>query len=782
MPLISLISAYISNRKPAPLFLEQENPPLGPITKIWKRRGSQDPPPNTLLPTYVPWSVQIRDRRRIQPLIVITTSIMAVCDETTDFKILFSSETAEPFLENLNPIQVTLGTPTTLNRDLISQIPEDKLTQVRIRLPQEPDADFEFRLSRGTVLSEEKPFDRELAPFVCTAFQQTVPFRFERRDVLALVSARPTFGGVTPSPGRQIQINVTGPQGFDNVAFTTVDQVNLFYEIRPSTDQPRTSARPRRLKELDTTPPVRDCFDPLTDEPVDCETGEPFDRDPCTDTFIKIPDPNDIIHLTPRENLPWVEKADPKTGKIRWGFDQQLTPDQSLEFIRRREIRSTIERQTVPEFAQTIGEIMLAIDNIQDALLTVIVLARLGIKRLPKPFYNILVGTLGVADIMQLFATPTNLLPRIRSIKGRLMKETSALPFSKKWKSEAVERLARIVPTIGEVTQILQTTDWLFGVGLSLGAILGFVMGVLFGTELKSLDEIRAGMGDPLFTPLKLKDNVRIGFRDPCMDVVRAQALRQLAAMGQVPLGTTVRQLMEQAIFPGIQELLQEPITIPGRTTRSASPLVVSPNPEPAQPFTQGEYLRILVAYSTFLDMVEETAKNENMDTLLRRALDTTVTAQNQIGRTDSILQDLGALGDPGLGRLPFPGNPVSITTRELLPIMIPNARQALLNHINLDPTSVPAIYLGYVAEEIAIKALRIIDPQHREPTWSPRDEFRMLHAILDRGFLPPIGASSSNIQGALTQLQFATIDGTDEPPDFNTMARILDSFAWRVP
>lgn len=782
MPIIPIISAYISNRKPAPLFIEQESPPFGPFIRIWKRKGTQNPPSNTLLSSYEAWAVIATILNPLIPAQIRTTRNMYLCDETTDFKILFSKEDAEPFLENLTPIQISQGSAITLNRGRITQEINQQLTQARIRLPQEPDADFELRLTRGTILSAVRLVDNELTRFACSPFQQTVPFKFSTRNMGSLVSGPFEIEGPRPPPRRIILFAVFGPEGHKLTFISQVEPINLFFERRPASDQPKNLTAPRRQRAPGPGPRITNCFDPITDTPVDCETGEPFDRDPCDDKFIKIPDPNDIIHLTPRENLPWVQKLDPKTGKMRWGFSRKLSPDEALEFIRRREIRSTIERQTPPEFAQTVGEIMLAIDNIQDALLTVIVLARLGIKLLPKAFYNTLVGALGIADIMQLLATPTNLLPRIRSIKGRLMRETSALPFSKRWRSEAVERLARIVPTIGETFQLLQTTDWLFGVGLSLGSILGFIMGLLFGTELKSVEEIRAGIGDPLFTPFKLKDNVRIGFRDPCMDIVRAQALRQLSKMGQIPFGTTVRQLMDAAIFPGITDLLSEPVNIPTRRARTASPLVISAIPEPAQPFTQGEYLRILVAYSTFLDMVEATTRGENMEALLDYALDQEIKPENEIGKTDSVLQDLGIVNDPGIGRLPFPGTPVSITARELLPIMIPDARQTLVNHLNLDPTSIPAIYIGFVAEEIAIKALRIIDPLHREPTWVPKDDFRLLHAILDRGFQPPPEANLAQIQGALTQLKLATPQDGDEPPDYPTMARILASLAWRGP
>jgi len=714
MPILDQISAYRADNRTWPLWIEVNL--AGESLQLWKRKNAPDPQIKRLFASYIPSLVVAI----ANPIAEVTNIIgnLGVCSRTTSFKLIILEEGV-----------------------MIS--PED-----------------ETILRNNTILSGFSGVDPRLTRFICTETVITSSFLPQPRRITRLTAGTPTWRFLDSRRGIILRAELD-PVGTTLDGFVTeVEIVAAPFQILPPDTQ---ATRPGRVSNPIRRPPPNappNCFDPTTNEPVDCDTAEPTERDPCKEDFIKIPNPDDIIHLSPRPELPWEEVTSRRTGKKRWRLSRKLDAAETLEFIRRREVRANIERSTVPEFVKSITDIMTTIDNIQDALLSVIIFARLGIRRLPRSLYRALVGGLGIADGLQIIAFGGLDLTRIRSVKGRLMKEGQALPFSKRWRQDAVERLSRIVPTIAELFQLLQTTDWLFGVGLSLGSILGFVLDLIFG----------------------LPRGAKIRFRDPCLTQVRLDAIKHLERLGLIPMGTTPRSLQEELILPRLRELLETDIRLPSRSIRTASPDTVSPNPIPAHPFTQAEFAQLLGSYSVFLDLAEETIGDMDITPLVETALQRKIQINPDLGRSDSLLEDMGSIPTQPEPTLPLPGNPVSSPLPAVIRMIIPEARQALLNHINLDPGSVQAFYIGAFAEEIAVKAIRILDPKHETMKWTPKGGYRTLHAIMDRGFIPPENATTAQIQGALNTLLLNTDLATETPPDFTTMKNILIAQKWTGP
>ena len=709
MPFLQTIHAYTSAGRIWPIFTETDS--AGRPQTHWIQRNAPDPPTDTLLPTY--------------DLIITWIS-------------------GDPLSDVYGTIcGVTLG---------------DKLFYSD--LDQPPDAAEERQIPTPRIVTGLTPDPVDFPDFACTIQRLWEPFTLRDNFIGFITSERPSmrleFATTGLVKGLNVRVRVPAPAPFDFVEFgRPVRTPNLQPHLTPSTTQPR------RIQPLPSPRPTRlETFDPNTGERVDPETGEPIDRSPCTEEFIRVPVFEDIIHLTPRPKIPWLQVPDVRTGKLRWTLSRNLTALEAEEFIRRREIAEQIRQSPQPEFARTVAEVLTTIDDIQDALLTVIVFARLAIRRLPGPLRTVLAGGLAVADTMQLMGFGALDLVRVRAIKGRLMKEGSALPFTKKWKAQALRRLARRMPTYGELVQVLQTTDQLFGIGVSLGPILGFIMDILFG----------------------LGKGARIGYRDPCLDIVRGTAIKLLEKWGKIPLGTVPPRRpptgflapYKSVLDPSIQDLSYREIL---------DSILVRTNPRlPTSPFTQAEFTQQLAAYNVFLDMVEETTRGENIDELTAQALDGIVKPAPEIGPSATILGELGLEDPTTSGRLPFPGEPTQLTAADAANQTMKTANQMLLNHYNLDPGSIPAFYMGYLAEEIGVKALRILDPKHQEPKWIPRDAWRTMDALYNRGFLPPPGASISQIQGALSALLMASDPTTAEAPSFSTMAEIVLQLGWTGP
>ena len=837
MPILQTIHAYTSAGRIWPIYTETDA--AGRPQTRWILDYAPDPPLDTLLPAYdaiLTWMTGDPQGE----------AYLTLCDVTIEDKLLFSArdQPADPKTER------QLRTPRIVNG----------INIVPIRNPQ-----FACQIQR---IWEPFPLPPNLIGFLTTE-RPEITRKFIRR--------------FRRSPNIIVH-KVAAPPPRD---FVTVER-----RLRTPRLQPHTlpsTAQPRELPPLPSPRPSRiETFDPSTGERLDPETGEPLDRSPCTENFIRIPVFEDIIHLTPRPTIPWLQVPNIRTGELRWTLSRTLTALEAEEFIRRREIAEQIRRSPQPEFARTVAEILTTIDDIQDALLTVIVFARLAIRRLPAPLQAVLAGGLAVADAMQLMGfgaldlvrvravkgralrihlTPRPTIPwlqvpnirtgelrwtlsrtltaleaeefirrreiaeqirrspqpefartvaeilttiddiqdalltvivfarlairrlpaplqavlagglavadamqlmgfgaldlvRVRAVKGRLMKEGNALPFTKKWKAQALRRLTRRIPTYGELVQVLQTTDQLFGVGISLGPILGFIMDILFG----------------------LGKGAQIGYRAPCLDDIRAQTVKQLEAWGKVPYGTIPPEKpptgflapYKNVLDPAIQDMSYDEIV---------SSILVRTNPRlPTSPFTQAEFTMQLAAYNVFLDMVEETTKGENIDELTAAALDGIIKPAPELGRSATILGELDLVDATTTGRLPFPGEPTEITAADAANQTMKSAGQMLLNHYNMDPGSVPAFYMAYLAEEIGVKAIRILDPQHREPKWIPRDSWRTMDALYNRGFLPPPGATISQIQGALSALLMASDPVTAEAPSFTTMAEIVLPLGWTGP
>lgn len=175
---------------------------------------------------------------------------------------------------------------------------------------------------------------------------------------------------------------------------------------------------------------------------------------------VLIPDFGDVVHYKPDE---WMSVADRRERKAR-----------NLQ---------RILSSPSPEWAQSYSSAMCWIDNIQDAMTTGLVLSLLVRKWLPKVFARA-VPVLGwmllaydlLSFMIQMGRTPFTPM----KAKRALCEVVRSNPFTKKAKRRRHFRLWNMRPGWGAACEILQTTDWLLGVGLCLGSIMGTIMDSAF--------------------------------------------------------------------------------------------------------------------------------------------------------------------------------------------------------------------------------------------------------------------------------------------------------------
>jgi len=205
---------------------------------------------------------------------------------------------------------------------------------------------------------------------------------------------------------------------------------------------------------------------------------------------VTVPGFDDIIHL--------------KTAKPMTEEEESLWKGRKYDQIpakRRAEIRNEKQRKKdqflamlaspSPRIAMNVASIMTSLDDAQDAISTLAAVGMIAAKVLPKFLQRAIMGPLGwvlaASDLMNLL-NPYSRGGRAwgtknsgRAAKKKMEKMTEKNPFSKKARAKRARRIRRFRPSIGTAVEAAQTTDEIFGIGISLGPIMGFAQDVLFG-------------------------------------------------------------------------------------------------------------------------------------------------------------------------------------------------------------------------------------------------------------------------------------------------------------
>jgi len=183
-------------------------------------------------------------------------------------------------------------------------------------------------------------------------------------------------------------------------------------------------------------------------------------------------------------------------GQYRYDKIQGIMAKKKESFIRMMD-------SPTPTWISNIGTTMTLLDDINDAAGTLSVIARIGAHLLPKAVGKVLLGPAGwfllAADIAQIAMTVMRSpLSRVMK-KSSLAKASATNPFCKEARVSRAKRLKRIKPNKGEIIEALQTTNNVFGVGLSLGPIVGAVIESVTG-PLKVLQGKKVSVKWPLPT------------------------------------------------------------------------------------------------------------------------------------------------------------------------------------------------------------------------------------------------------------------------------------------
>lgn len=270
---------------------------------------------------------------------------------------------------------------------------------------------------------------------------------------------------------------------------------------------------------------------------------------------IPLPGWDDVIHITPRPIITTEMRAAHYAARRR-GLPSPLAPELQSEISRRAARARQMQQSPTPEYARAYGQVLTAIDNVQDLLTTAATTGRFALggaarvlDRLAPTAFGLALNvaereaiaglggfalrseaarlglglgarTLGrvlpiigpillAADILRLLAwlgmamfpgyaaicqglrqagaaaalPATAALLNRRAAKRTVSQLGRVNPFSREARLNRSQTVRAWRPTIYNLLEVAQTTDQLFGVGVSFGALVGLVSDSAFGVE-----------------------------------------------------------------------------------------------------------------------------------------------------------------------------------------------------------------------------------------------------------------------------------------------------------
>lgn len=409
---------------------------------------------------------------------------------------------------------------------------------------------------------------------------------------------------------------------------------------------------------------------------------------PFGEGVISTPQWDDLIHIQPTSSL---------------------TPQQRRERARRLAI--AIRNSGIPEWRREWTKVLTMLDNVEDALTTATVLGRLSMRFAPR--ISPAVGVMATADvILNSFITAMR-FPYPGSIKKvKLLTQLKGTPTKTIVNAYKGVRPLRGFPSFGETLEILQTTDWLFGVGLQIGPIFGAIE----SWAVKTGAAIYSAAGGGYITP-----------------VVQSlwNGLKALPSLFRSArhLGLDV----EATVFHCAAAIPAALMTLPNAGL-----------PLPVQDFIAA-----------------------HLDAPLVHAVPTDPI-------TWEIIRELGG-ADPTTGRFPFPGEPTAITARDLDPILRAEGTLAAQEAVRAHELTPQGLYLGTCTGTSVLEVLDLWAGGPTGADLEPTADVRILGELLDRDLVIDGDDNRPAVQRWLDQaaleLDPLTLRGLDTR-DLNRIAR----------
>jgi hypothetical protein len=422
-------------------------------------------------------------------------------------------------------------------------------------------------------------------------------------------------------------------------------------------------------------------------------------RTPTRRGIIHVPAWDDVLHIYPESWLP----EDEQRG-------------------RRQERAIRISQSPTPESARAIGSIMTWVDDVQDALVTASVLARL-VATFYKPALPVAAGLQSAAAALNLFGLTSQVGAITLAGKFRGQSIVRSLLGAQSARARSALRITRALPTIGEGIQILQTTDQLFGFGLSLGPYVGLIQDLIFGSATGATFAFHSG--------IRYRPNDELWLRRQDQD--RAERLELHGPMHQI--------------------------------LRAAGPAAWILGTKHGPTFS--DRIDALAVLTLSAELARGFLTDSRWEPLALPLLSSPFPSSRQV-RPKTAMAIYAATGIPSIPEsFPVDGNPVAITIEQQAAALRECGPACVNDWIQEAPSREASAFANTLAADLAPRMIRAFEgpgtsfETHNSPPW------RAVIDSLELGLRPPPGARSETNQAYLQEAALLYENQTDrEIPD----------------
>lgn len=221
---------------------------------------------------------------------------------------------------------------------------------------------------------------------------------------------------------------------------------------------------------------------------------------------ITMPKFRDIVHIglhkpiTPAEKTLYYSNRKHEISKsrlIELGYQKERSRQKYKQYL----------ASPIPNVISNITSVLTAMDNVQDAIISLAFLGRIALKFLPRIFMGALAWPIGllwlIATVMSLLMGPSmcalnpmsckrymrmKLAMRAKSLKGASQTLKDRAGAMSKYEAARLKAGLRgyatsggFMPSFSELIQFLQTTDAIYGVGVSIGPVFGMAYDLASG-------------------------------------------------------------------------------------------------------------------------------------------------------------------------------------------------------------------------------------------------------------------------------------------------------------
>jgi len=220
----------------------------------------------------------------------------------------------------------------------------------------------------------------------------------------------------------------------------------------------------------------------FTDEAFAEKKAEYVAKNGYTITFPKI---EDIIKFPIYDPMTDQERVLYKKRQYAQIGDRRLTEILAMKQEKREKFERMLASPT-PAIARAWASIAQALDDAQDALLTVAVAGRIAARFLPRVLARFLLGPVGwiwlIGEIMNALMQPFGCVFRPMSCKRKMHRKLRRRAKGLRANMKQFASKPGVIPSFSEAIQVAQVTKDVYGWGLSLGPIIGLASDLVSGS------------------------------------------------------------------------------------------------------------------------------------------------------------------------------------------------------------------------------------------------------------------------------------------------------------